>query len=329
MKNDAPRDGYFSKILVMVISVAWLAVVGVNWAGHRALHRDYVAMTSQDPFATEESIAAAQEALLEPQKPEVIEVVEIADDVASGQEATEKPAAAEATSEEPEKQEVAKKADPEVIPVASREWATQAFSNLRATAAEAALATLSNRREAQRQFQIAAEEAANPEPEPAAPEIATSAPDHPKPDENTSQDKPVYQHSSASTTGYKPQYGAFSHSENAEKLKRELEQKGQEVHIEQVDTGSGTLYRVRGEAASSKSDAASQVDQMKEKNVDAFVVNPPQAVESSPAPQAVPIPAPAPEPSVAPEPPAFDEVPAVPEPDQSGEGESLESPIQR
>jgi DedD protein len=74
--------------------------------------------------------------------------------------------------------------------------------------------------------------------------------------------------------GYELQYGSFSSAENAQALAQKLASQGQEVRVEPVQTGQGTVYRVRGGAYSSEEEARQAARRLQQEGIEAYVVNP-------------------------------------------------------
>jgi len=69
------------------------------------------------------------------------------------------------------------------------------------------------------------------------------------------------------------QFGSFGSQENARRLADELKSKGQEARVEEIQTASGPVFRVRG-GSYSESAAHEQMEKLKSQNVDAYIVNP-------------------------------------------------------
>jgi DedD protein len=92
--------------------------------------------------------------------------------------------------------------------------------------------------------------AAEPDPEPEAesPVVAKQDPVR-RPEKVSPQpeaEKPAEKPATASTTGmWAVQLGSFSNKDNAEKLAADLRKQGYAAFLSQLETGSGTLHRVR------------------------------------------------------------------------------------
>ena len=87
-----------------------------------------------------------------------------------------------------------------------------------------------------------------PEPEAEAPVIAKQDPVR-RPEKAGPQpeaEKPAEKPAASSTTGmWAVQLGSFSNKDNAEKLAADLRKQGYAAFLSQLETGSGTLHRVR------------------------------------------------------------------------------------
>lgn len=73
---------------------------------------------------------------------------------------------------------------------------------------------------------------------------------------------------------YRLQFGSFGNLENARRLAQQLTDAGQAADVEEIDTGNGKVYRVRGGAFTKEADAQGQADNLREKGLEAFIVGP-------------------------------------------------------
>lgn len=234
-RRDNPRDGFFSKVLVATIVVIWVALVGGNWIGHLAIQSGVLGKTEDVKFKVNEPRP----------KPWVTVDPRIQRELERNTGITPSAAVSSPTP---------------------------------ATPAETPQVSLTSR---------PLEPTGEPTPldppvveTPTPQEVHTPAPPVPPvrtPDAPAAtpvdEQAPTATPAAPGSGEFQLQFGSFGSMDNARRLADELKSKGQEARVEEIQTATGPVFRVRG-GTYSENAAHEQMEKLKSQNVDAYIVNP-------------------------------------------------------